>query len=114
MIRVVAYAVAAIIATLTLRSISARLMNYESQEAVLIFGAVLGVINAFIKPVLKILTLPLSCLSFGLFAVVVNAGLFYAGASVTPGITITVWGAVLGSIIASLASGIIFSVADER
>ncbi len=114
MIRIVAYAVAAIVATLTLRSISARLMSYESQQAVMIFGAVLGVINAFIKPVLKVLTLPLSCLTFGLFAIVLNAGLFYAGASVTPGITITLWGAVLGSIIASVASGIIFSVVDER
>lgn len=114
MIRLVAYAVATIIATLTLRSISARLISYESQEAVISFGAILGVINAFIKPVLKRLTLPLSCLTFGLFALVLNAGLFYAGASITPGISITFGGAVLGSIIASLASGVIFSVVDER
>lgn len=114
MIRLVAYAVATIVATLTVGTISERLISFDSPEAVLLFGAIAGVINGFIKPVLKLLTLPLSCLTFGLFAVVLNALLFGLGAWLTPGVSTSTWGAVIGSIVASLATGVIFSVIDEQ
>jgi putative membrane protein len=113
MVRIFAYGVATIVATLALGTISSRFITFESAEAVLVFGLVLGVINAFIKPVVKVLSLPITCLTFGLFAVVINMALFKAGAEVTPGIDVSWWGALIGSIIASLASGIIFSVIDE-
>lgn len=101
-------------ATLVLGTISPRLIEFDSPESVLIFGAVAGLINAFIKPVLGLLTLPLTCLTFGLFAIVLNALLFWLGAWITPGIETSAWGALFGSIIASLANGLIFSVLDER
>lgn len=41
-------------------------------QYLLIAGAVLGLINFFIKPVLKIITLPLRILTFGLFSLVIN------------------------------------------
>jgi putative membrane protein len=113
MVRIFAYGVATIVATLALGTISSRFITFESAEAVLVFGLVLGVINAFIKPVVKVLSLPITCLTFGLFAVVINMALFKAGAEVTPGIDVSWWGALIGSTIASLASGIIFSVIDE-
>ncbi len=114
LIRVVAYAVATIVATLILGTISERLISFDSPEAVLLFGAIAGGINAVIKPVLQLLTLPLTCLTFGLFAIVLNAALFWLGAWVTPGVETNVWGAMVGSIIASLANGVIFSVLDEQ
>ena len=73
----------------------------------------MGVINAFIKPIVRVLSFPISCLTFGLFAFVINAGLFALGAYVVPGIDITWEGALIGSIIASLAGGVMFSVLDE-
>ena len=114
MIRLVAYAVATIVATLTVGTISERLILFDSPQAVLLFAAIAGIINAFIKPVLSLLTLPLSCLTFGLFAVVLNALLFWLGAWITPDLEASLWGALIGSIVASLATGIIFSVVDER
>lgn len=113
MVRIVAYAVTAIVATLAVGAVSNRLISFTTPQAVLIFGAVIGVINATIKPVLKLITLPLSCLTFGLFAVVLNALLFGFGAWLTPGVAVSWFGAVVVSIVASLASGIIFSVVDE-
>jgi len=113
MVRIIAYAVATIVATLALGTISDRFITFDSAEPVLIFGLVLGVINAFIKPVVKVLSLPITCLTFGLFAIIINMALFKAGAELTPGIQVSWWGALIGSIIASLASGIIFSVVDE-
>lgn len=113
MIRIVAYAVAAIVATLIVAQFAPRLISFESQQAVIIFGLITGVINAFIKPLVKLLTLPITCLTFGLFAIVVNAGLFALGSYLTPGLEMTWVGALVGSLLASLAAGLIFSVVDE-
>lgn len=113
--RLVAYLIANSVAVLTVGSISEqRLVAYERLTAVGVFALILGVINATIKPVLRLLTLPLTCLTFGLFSLVLNAVLFGLAARLTPGMEVTTWGAVLGAIIASVASGIIFSVLDER
>ncbi|MBA2247926.1 MAG: phage holin family protein [Chloroflexia bacterium] len=113
MVRILAYAVATVVATLALGTISSRLIRFDSAEAVLLFGLVIGVINAFIRPIVRVLSLPITCLTFGLFALVVNMGLFKAGAEITPGVEVSWWGALAGSIMASLASGVIFSVIDE-
>jgi len=115
MVRLVSYLIASMIATLVVGSLSEqRLVRYESRTAVFIFALILGVLNAYIKPVLRILTLPLTCLTFGLFSLVLNTALFALAAWLTPGMEITFWGAVFGSIIVSVASGIIFSVLDEK
>jgi putative membrane protein len=113
MVRIIAYAVATMIATLAVSTISESLLTFESAEAVLIFGLVAGVINAVIKPIVHFLTLPISCLTFGVFALVVNMALFKGGAAITPGVEVSWWGALAGSILASLASGLIFAVVDE-
>ena len=113
--RLVAYLIANAVAVLAVGSISEqRLVAYESRSAVFVFAILLGLINAFIRPLLSLLTLPLTCLTFGLFALVLNAGLFGLASWLTPGMEVTFWGAVAGSLIASVASGIIFSVLDER
>jgi putative membrane protein len=113
MIRIIAYALAAVVAALATATISERFFSFDSAESVLLFGVVMGVINAFIKPVVSFLSIPISCLTFGLFAFVINAGLFALGAYVVPGIEIKWAGAFIGSIIASIAGGIMFSVLDE-
>ena len=112
--RFVAYVIATIVATLALGTISPRLIEFDRAESVLLFAVVLGFINAFIKPVVNLLTLPLSCLTFGLFAIVVNAALFWLGAYITPDVEVPEWwGALIGSVLVSVASGIIFTVVDE-
>lgn len=113
MIRIIAYAIAAVVAALATATISERLFSFESAETVIVFGIVMGVINAFIRPVVRLLSLPITCLTFGLFSLVVNAGLFALGAWIVPGIVVSWVGALVGSVIASLAAGIIFSVIDE-
>jgi putative membrane protein len=113
LIRVISYGVAAIVATLVLGTISERLITFDDAATVLLFGLVIGAINAFIKPFVSILTLPITCLTFGVFAFVVNVALFYLGASYTPGMDIGIWGAIFGSILTSAASGLMFSVVDE-
>ena len=54
-------------------------------KAALLTAVVLGLINAFIKPVLSLLTLPLTILTLGLFSLVLNALLIMLTAKLVPG-----------------------------
>lgn len=91
-----------------------RFVTYESEIAVLTFGVVLGVLTAYVKPVLQFISLPLTCLTFGLFALVINAILFGFAAWFTPGLDVTTLGAVVGAVFASVTNGIVYSVVDEQ
>lgn len=113
MVRIFAYALAAIVAALATSTISSEWFSFDSSASVLIFGAVMGMINAFIKPIVRTISIPITCLTFGLFSLVINAVLFALGAAIAPGIEVSNWGAVAGAIIASLAAGLMFSVFDE-
>lgn len=65
----------------------------------LLVALVLGILNAFIKPILIILTLPINVLTLGLFTFVVNALLILLTASLVPGFNvISFWWAFLFSI----------------
>lgn len=71
----------------------------------LLAAIVLGVVNTFIKPVLMILTAPLTILTLGLFSFVVNAVMLWIVALVVPGLTISGWmPAILGAIVLSVIS----------
>jgi putative membrane protein len=61
----------------------------------LIMAAVLAVANAFIRPVILLLTLPISILTLGLFALLVNAVLFYIAARIVH-IEVSFWRGFLG------------------
>ena len=76
--------------------------------SVTIFGAVilavvLGVINIFIKPVVKLIALPLTVLTLGIFSLVINAGFIMLAAWVVPDFYIAgFWVAFWFSIVLSL------------
>lgn len=80
-------------------------VKVESFFAAAVAALVLGLVNALVRPVLVILTLPVTIVTLGLFLFVINALLFWAVASVVPGFTVTGFGAaLLGSILYSVAS----------
>jgi putative membrane protein len=114
MTRFVAYVVATVAAVLLLATISKRLLRYDEPEAVIIFAVILGALNAFVLPLLKLLTLPLTCLTLGLFALVLNAVMFGVAAWLTPGLEISWAGALLGAVFVSIASGAVYSLLDEQ
>jgi putative membrane protein len=90
-------------------------VNYNGHDAtVVIFAVVLTLLNVLVKPVLKLITLPLSCLTLGLFALVVNAFVFYVGARFVTGITISYLGALVGAVVASLLNGALNGVLKDR
>ena len=71
--------------------------------AALIAALVLGLVNAVIRPILVILTLPVTLLTLGLFLFVINAALFWLVAELVSGFMVTgFWAALVGSILYSL------------
>jgi putative membrane protein len=86
----------------------------KSFGSALIAAFVLGLFNALLRPILVLLTLPVTLVTLGLFLFIINALLFYFAASVLEGLSVTGFGAALiGSLIYSLC-GIVIDVALER
>jgi putative membrane protein len=77
---------------------------------VLLAALVMGLVNAVIKPIMVVLTLPLSILTFGLFLLVINAIAISLVAALTP-LNIAGFGAaIVGSIILSIVNAVLFSL----
>ena len=80
-------------------------------ETALLVALVWSVITMVIRPVLQILTLPITIITFGLFALVLNAVLFYAMTWIVPGFYVSgFWSALFGAIVLSLISWLIHKV----
>jgi putative membrane protein len=90
-------------------------LSWNGFIAAALFVAVLAFVNAVIRPIVKLFTLPLNCLTFGLFALVINAFLFWLTASVTGGLAVHgVMAALFGSIVLSLLSGLINGFVNKK
>lgn len=71
----------------------------------IVAALLLGIVNAVIRPVILVLTLPLTVLTLGLFIFVVNGVSFWLVAWLVPGFVVQgLWAAVLGAIVVSLTS----------
>ena len=78
-------------------------VQVESFVASLAAALVLGLVNAFIRPLLVILTFPVTLITLGLFLFVINALLFWLVAEVVHGFTVSgFWAALVGSILYSI------------
>ncbi len=78
--------------------------------AALLAAAVIGLLNLVVRPVLMILTLPVTVLTLGLFLFVINALMFWAAASVLQGFDVRGFtGALVGSLAYSLLGLVIES-----
>lgn len=108
-----------LIITLLVMAVSFVIISYipigveiDSFPKALISAAVFGVLNAILKPILDTLTLPLSFLTFGLFALVVNAIIFGLAAWLVEGFRLRwgFWSALLGALALSLVNSVLFNV----
>ena len=66
-----------------------KLIYVESLAVLALAALVLGILNAFVRPLLLLLTLPINILSLGFFTLVINAFLLYTVAGLVPGFEIT-------------------------
>src|SRR5210317_1423795 len=78
-------------------------------------AAILGILNAFFRPILLILTLPVNILSLGLFTFVINAVLLLMTSGVIGGLVVDGFASALfGSLIISLVSLLLSSFVSDR
>lgn len=85
--------------------------NFRSAMAA---AFVIGLLNLLVRPILVILTLPVTVLTMGLFLFIINALMFWAAATLLEGFQVTGFGAaLLGSLIYSLI-GLLVDTALER
>ena len=83
--------------------------------AALVLAVVLGLINAFIRPLVLFLTLPINILSLGLFTFVVNALMIMLAAWFVPGFSVgNFWWALLFSIVLSIVNSFFTGNAAEE
>ena len=88
-------------------------VSVASFGAALIAAFVLGLFNTLVRPLLVLLTLPVTLLTLGLFLFVINALMFWAAASVLDGFNVAGFSAALiGSLLYSVC-GMVIDVATE-
>ena len=89
-------------------------VEVKTFSAALIAAFVIGLLNTVLRPILIVLTLPVTVVTVGLFLFVINALMFWAAASVLDGFRVTGFGAaLLGSLIYSVL-GLLIDSALER
>jgi len=78
-------------------------ITFSSTQSLLIAAAVLGVVNAIVRPVVTVLTLPLTIVTLGLFLLIVNAAMIWLTSVIVPGFH--VHGLVAG-VLAAIITGV--------
>ncbi len=99
------------IAILLIAYLLPQVMSAEGAMAALGAAFVLGLVNAVIRPIFILLTLPVTVLTLGIFLLVINGMLLLLVAGIVPGFHVNgFFGAVAGSVLISVISGILTRV----
>ncbi len=86
-------------------------ITIASFGSALIAALVLGLLNTLVKPVLILLTLPITIVTLGIFLIVLNALLFWFAGSILKGFQVNgFWWAVIGALLFSLISGLLSAI----
>jgi putative membrane protein len=100
-LRLLVNALAVLIASILFSGV----ISVASWGAALVFAFILGLANAFLRPILLLLTLPLTLLTLGLFTLVVNALVFWIATLVPVGVQVDGFGgAFLGALAVTVPS----------
>jgi putative membrane protein len=87
----------------------------ENFPAALVAAVVLGLVNAIVKPILVVLTLPITFVTLGLFLFVINAVTIWLAGYITPGFDVLGFlPALLGSIVLTVISSVLHFFVGDR
>ncbi|MBC8449245.1 MAG: phage holin family protein [Chloroflexi bacterium] len=95
-------------------------IGYEGWPALLIVALIFGLVNALIRPILKLLTCPLQVLTLGLFTIVINALMLLLTSWLADQFNIAFWvsgfwpDAVLGALVVSVVSIVLSIFLKDR
>ncbi|MDO5653342.1 MAG: phage holin family protein [Brachymonas sp.] len=90
-------------------------ITVQSFGAAMLAAAVIGLFNALLRPILLILTLPITVLTLGLFLLVINALMFWLAGRVLSGFSVaSFWWALGGAVVYSLLGMLIESAVEQK
>src|SRR3989344_230216 len=92
-------------------------ISFDRWQTLIVAALVIGIINTLIKPIAHVITLPITILTLGVFALIINTAMLALAARIVPGFPIVgFWSAFFGAIILSLVSTFLQSMiqADLR
>jgi putative membrane protein len=76
--------------------------------ALLLLALIFGLVNTFIKPILKLLSFPIVIVTFGLFVLIINAAMLALTAAISDSLSIdNFWSALLGALVISVVSTVL-------
>lgn len=88
-----------------------RIEGADYLSTVILVGLVLGLFNAILRPIVIFLTLPATLLTFGLFLMVINAGMLWLTDLIVPAFVIESFSwALLGAVLISIVSMILYAI----
>lgn len=89
-------------------------ISFDRWQTLLVAALVIGIINSLIKPVAHLIALPITLLTLGIFALIVNTAMLALAAVIVPGFTIAgFWSAFFGAILLSIVSTFLHSMIRE-
>ena len=89
-------------------------VGVDSYTTAIIVAVVLSLLNFIVRPILVILTLPVTILTFGLFLLIINAIIILLADNLIDGFAVdSIWWAILFSLLLSFLQTILFSVLKE-
>jgi len=90
-------------------------VTVRTPMAALVAAVALGLANALIRPILVLLTLPVTILTLGLFLLVINGALFWAVSTLMTGFQVNgLLAGVLGALLYSIVTALLFMLVRPR
>lgn len=91
-------------------------VEIDSFNKALISAAVFGILNALVRPVLAVLALPITFLTFGLFTIILNAIIFGLAAALVEGFRLRwgIWSAILGAMALGFINSVLFHLLASK
>lgn len=89
-------------------------VDIDSFGKAMVSAAVFGLLNAFLRPIFVVFTFPFALLTFGLFAIVINAAMFGLAAWLVEGFRLRwgIWSAILGAIALGFINSLLYQVLE--
>jgi putative membrane protein len=90
-------------------------LEREGFGSIIVAGAILGVVNTLIRPIVRLLALPAILVTLGLVLLVIDIGLFWLTVAIAPGLDVDGFGAVVaGGLIVWAANLVLHAIIDRR
>lgn len=115
LLRLLAHLIANGVTVILLAALMPSQVSYADDRAVVVFAIVLALLNLILRPILQVIAFPLTCLTLGIFSLIVNAAVFHLASRLSEDVTISYLGAFIGAIVAGvLNSALSNAFADQR